>query len=94
VSATGANGLALRAPEQDPLDPDNIPAASYIQMWSRYLVDTGDWNGDLASEDIPLGSLAGAKLTRAFVRALRAANGSDPQRSRRRSPPCSVRVRT
>jgi len=79
VSATGANGLALRAPEQDPLDPDNIPAASYIQMWSRYLVDTGDWNGDLASEDIPLGSLAGAKLTRAFVRALRAANGSDPQ---------------
>jgi tetratricopeptide (TPR) repeat protein len=79
ATATGAGGLALRAPEQDPLDPDNIPAASYIQMWSRYLVDTGDWNGDLASEDIPLGSLAGAKLTRAFVRALRAANGSDPK---------------
>jgi hypothetical protein len=78
-SATGANGLALRAPEQDPLDPDNIPAGSYIQMWSRYLIDTGDWSSDLAGEDIPLGNLAGAKLTRAFVRALRAADriGSD-----------------
>jgi tetratricopeptide (TPR) repeat protein len=72
-SATGANGLLLRAPEQDPLDPDNIPAASYIQMWSRYLIDTGDWSSDVAGEDIPLGSLAGATLTRAFVRALAAA---------------------
>lgn len=82
-SATGANGLALRAPEQDPLDPDNIPAGSYIQMWSRYLIDTGDWSSDLAGEDIPLGNLAGAKLTRAFVRALRAANRSDPTALRR-----------
>ena len=48
-------------------------------MWSRYLIDTGDWSSDLAAEDIPLGSLAGATLTRAFVRGLGAANGSDPQ---------------
>jgi tetratricopeptide (TPR) repeat protein len=79
ATATGANGLTLRSAEQDPLDPDNIPAASYIQMWSRYLIDTGDWSSDLAGEDIPLGSLAGATLTRAFVRGLRAANGPDPQ---------------
>jgi tetratricopeptide (TPR) repeat protein len=83
ATATGANGLQLRAVEQDPLDPDNIPAASYIQMWSRYLIDTGDWSNDLAEEDIPLGNLAGAKLTRAFVRALRAANLSDPTALRR-----------
>ena len=78
VMATAANGLALRAPEQDPLDPDNIPAGSYIQMWSRYLIDTGDWSSDLAIEDIPLGSLAGAAFTRAFVRALGEASRSDP----------------
>jgi tetratricopeptide (TPR) repeat protein len=83
VSATGGGGLALRAPEQDPLDPDNIPAGSYIQMWSRYLIDTGEWNSDLAKEDLPLGSLAGAAITRAFVRALRAADGSDPAGLRR-----------
>jgi tetratricopeptide (TPR) repeat protein len=78
ASATGANGLTLRSAEQDPLDPDNIPAGSYIQMWSRYLIDTGDWSSDVAKEDIPLGNLAGAAFTRAFVRALRVANGSDP----------------
>lgn len=77
ASATGGNGLALRAPEQDPLDPDNIPAASYIQMWSRYIIDTQDWSGVVVREDLPLGNLAGARLTRAFVRALAAANRSD-----------------
>ena len=28
AQATGVNGLVLRAPEEDPLDPDNIPAGS------------------------------------------------------------------
>jgi tetratricopeptide (TPR) repeat protein len=77
ASATGANGLAVRAAEQDPLDPDNIPAGSYIQMWSRYLIDTGEWTSALAAENLPLGDLAGAKLTRAFVRALAAAKRAD-----------------
>ena len=77
VSATGDNGLALRAPEQDPLDPDNIPAASYIQMWSRYIIDAEDWNGPLVHENLPLGNLVGATLTRAVVRALAAAKRSD-----------------
>jgi tetratricopeptide (TPR) repeat protein len=77
ISATGARGLELRAAEQDPLDPDNIPAASYIQMWSRYIIDAEDWNGALVREDLPLGNLAGAILTRAFVRALAAARRSD-----------------
>jgi tetratricopeptide (TPR) repeat protein len=75
--ATGPNGLTTRAPEQDPLDPDNIAAGSYIQMWSRYIIDADDWNGDLAAEDIPLDALAGPRLTRAFVRALQAAMRSD-----------------
>jgi tetratricopeptide (TPR) repeat protein len=75
--ATGPSGLAIRATEQDPLDPDNIAAGSYIQMWSRYIIDGDDWNGDLAAEDIPLGTLAGPRLTRAFVRALQAAKRSD-----------------
>ena len=77
ASATAANGLAVRAAEQDPLDPDNIPAGSYVQMWSRYIIDTEDWNGALVREELPLGDLAGAKLTRAFVRALAAAKRSD-----------------
>jgi len=77
TSATGANGLTVRAAEQDPLDPDNIPAASYIQMWTRYIIDTEDWSGALVREDLSLGDLAGANFTRAFVRALAAAKRSD-----------------
>jgi hypothetical protein len=46
-------------------------------MWSRYLIDTGEWTGALAAEDLPLGDLAGAKLTRAYVRALAAAKRAD-----------------
>lgn len=77
VAATGVNGLAIRSAEQDPLDPDNIPAGSYIQMWSRYVIDTEDWSSPLAREDLPLGDLTNAKLTKAFVHALAAARRAD-----------------
>src|SRR5581483_10176797 len=58
-------------------DPDNSPAGSYIQMWSRYIIDTEGWSDTLVGEDLPLGDLANAKLTRAFVRALAAARRLD-----------------
>ena len=77
ASATGANGLAVRAAEQDPLDPDNIPAGSYLQMWSRYIIDTERWDDPLVKEDLSLGDLAGATVTRAFVRVLAAAGRHD-----------------
>jgi tetratricopeptide (TPR) repeat protein len=77
TAATSANGLAVASVEQDPLDPDNSPAGSYIQMWSRYIIDTEAWSDSLVWEDLPLGDLTNAKLTRAFVRALAAARRSD-----------------
>jgi predicted Zn-dependent protease len=81
AQATGVNGLVLRSPEEDPLDPDNIPAGSYIQMWSRYMIDTTDgWQSDLLNEDLPLGALTGAKLTRAYVRGLAASARHDAVR--------------
>jgi tetratricopeptide (TPR) repeat protein len=73
AAATGTNGLAARSREEDLLDPDNTPAGSYIQMWSRFLIDTGDWDDPVAQEDISLGNLTGPQLTRVYVRALRAA---------------------
>jgi len=77
TAAIGANGRAVSSAEQDPLDPDNIPAGSYIQMWSRYIIDTEGWSDSLVREDLPLGDMTNAKLTRAFVRALAAARRSD-----------------
>ncbi len=75
--AAGAAGLSARGPEQDLLDPDNTAAGSYIQMWSRYLIDTGDWDDPIADEDIAVGELEGPRLTRSYVRALRAAERRD-----------------
>ena len=75
--ARGAGGLVTRSAEQDPLDPDNIPAGSYIQMWSRYVIDTEAWTDPLSREELPLGNLVGAKLTRAYVRGLTAAHAQD-----------------
>ena len=85
--AISARGTALRAPEQDPLDPDNIPAGSYIQMWSRFVLDTDGWRSEVIAEDIPLGNLAGARFTRAFVRyhrrcAAQRRRGATRQRTR------------
>jgi tetratricopeptide (TPR) repeat protein len=77
AAATGANGLAPRSPEEDLLDPDNTPAGSYVQMWSRYLIDSEAWDDAIAGEDIALGNLAGPRLTRSYVRALRAARRAD-----------------
>ena len=75
--ATGINGLAVRGAEQDPLDPDNVPVGSYIQMWARYLIDTDAWTDPLVAEELPLGDVIGARLTRAFVRGLAAAHARD-----------------
>jgi hypothetical protein len=75
--ATGAGGVSGRGQEEDLLDPDNTAAGSYIQMWSRYLIDTEDWDNPIADEDIALGELAGPRLTRSYVRALKAAAGKD-----------------
>jgi tetratricopeptide (TPR) repeat protein len=76
-AAVGSDGLAPRSPEEDLLDPDNTPAGSYIQMWARYLIDTGDWDDPVAVDEIPLGDLAGPRLTRVYVRAMRAAQRRD-----------------
>lgn len=80
VVATSAGGLEIGSPDQDPLDPDNIPAASYVQMWARYVIDTGEFVGPAMQDEIALGTLAGARVTRAFVHALAASRADDSKR--------------
>ncbi len=72
--------LEIGSPDQDPLDPDNIPAASYVQMWAGYVIDTGGFVGPAMQDEIALGTLAGARVTRAFVHALAASRADDSKR--------------
>jgi tetratricopeptide (TPR) repeat protein len=52
------------------MDPDASLSGSFANMRLRYLLDTGDWTGDIASWTLPKNAGAGARLDDAFARAL------------------------
>jgi tetratricopeptide (TPR) repeat protein len=68
-----------RAPE-DPLelDPDNSLVGSVVQMWLRYLVESGDWDGEIADWTFRLGDAFDPNLNFTFVKAVRSAKASLP----------------
>jgi uncharacterized protein (DUF1501 family) len=52
------------------MDPDASLIGSFANMRLRYLLDTGDWTGEVASWTVPKTASAGARLDFAFARAL------------------------
>jgi tetratricopeptide (TPR) repeat protein len=52
------------------MDPDASLSGSFANMRLRYLLDTGDWTGDVASWTLPKNAGAGARLDYVFARAL------------------------
>jgi hypothetical protein len=52
------------------MDPDSSLAGSYANMRLRYLLDSGDWSGEVAGWPVPQSAGAGARLDFAFARAL------------------------
>jgi imidazolonepropionase-like amidohydrolase len=55
------------------LDPDDSLVGSFASMRARYLIDTGDWNGEVAGWTIDAPGQVNARLTTAFVDGLGAA---------------------
>jgi tetratricopeptide (TPR) repeat protein len=51
----------------DPLDPDATSRGSLVAMQARYLLDTGDWTGEVAGWQIDLGTLEGPQLTQRYL---------------------------
>jgi tetratricopeptide (TPR) repeat protein len=72
VTACGATMKAKAVAEQpsQSMDPDNSIAGSFANMRLRYLLDTGDWSGELAGWPLPMTSGPGARLDFAFARAM------------------------
>ncbi|HSQ23215.1 MAG TPA: hypothetical protein VLN44_02335, partial [Pyrinomonadaceae bacterium] len=74
--AKGALGLCRRAFESQAtmehpghsMDPDASLAGSFANMRLRYLLDTGDWTGEVAGSTLPKTAGAGARLDFAFAR--------------------------
>ena len=52
------------------VDPDDSLIGSFANMRLRYLLDTGDWAGDVAAWTLPAHAGAGARLDFAFAAAL------------------------
>lgn len=52
------------------MDPDQSLSGSFANMRLRYLLDTGDWTGDIAGWILPKDAGPGARLDFAFARAM------------------------
>jgi len=52
------------------MDPDASMTGSFANMRLRYLLETGDWNGEVAGWTVPVNAGPGAQLDFAFARAL------------------------
>lgn len=64
---------ALGARAADPghsMGPDQSPSGSFASMRLRYLIDAGDWAGEVASWPLPASAGPGARLDGAFAEAL------------------------
>ena len=62
------------------LDPDRSLVGSVVQMWSRFIIDTGDWSGAVADWAFNSGDAFDPNLNISFIRSMRAAyNGQVAQ---------------
>jgi len=60
---------ATEHPSQS-MDPDDSLAGSFANMRLRYLLDTGDWSGEIVGWPLPITAGPGALLDFAFARAM------------------------
>lgn len=68
-------------PERMELAPDRSVIGSAVEMWLRYLVETGDWNGDVADRTYRLGDAFDANLNFTYVQSMRGAKASLPSKA-------------
>lgn len=54
------------------LDPDRSLVGSVVQMWSRFIIDTGAWDSELIDWSFNSGDSFDPNLTISFIKAMRA----------------------
>jgi len=73
----GANNSAANTaspmpmPMSMPMAASGAPVGAYAQMRLRYLIDSGDWSGEVANWPVPAGLDPGAQLTFTFAEGYR-----------------------
>jgi len=69
--AEAESAMAARA--RGTVDPDNAHVGSFAEMRSRYIVDTGRWNGEVAGWNVDLGGAKMPEFNSAFATGFAAA---------------------
>lgn len=75
AAVKGCSGRAAALPDahaEMSMDPDNSHAGSLANMRLRYLIDTSDWNGEVAKLRLPPNAGPGARLDFSFADVLTA----------------------
>ena len=72
-AARAETATASAPPERMNLDPDRSLVGSVVQMWARFVIETRDWNSDVANWSFKSGDAFDPNLTISFVKALQAA---------------------
>ncbi len=62
-------------------DPGNSVQGSLVQMWSRYLLETGDWQDEIADWKFSLGDALDPNLTYAWTQGFRRARLGEPEQA-------------
>jgi len=65
------------------MDPDRSLVGSFANMRLRYLLDSGDWAGEVARWPVPKSAPAGARLDFAFARVVGEVAQGDPEAARK-----------
>jgi tetratricopeptide (TPR) repeat protein len=68
-------GMAAKA--RDIVDPDNAVVSSFVEMRSRYLVDTGRWQDEVAGWKVDMGGALMSEINDAFASGFAAAERGD-----------------
>jgi tetratricopeptide (TPR) repeat protein len=68
-------GMAARA--RDTVDPDDAAVSSFVEMRSRYLIDTGRWDDEVAGWKVDMGGALMSELNDAFATGFAAAERGD-----------------
>jgi hypothetical protein len=65
------------------VDPDDSSISSFVEMQTRYVVDTADWNGEVAKWTVGLGTGPLINFNHAFFEGFAAAERGDVARARK-----------
>ncbi len=68
-------------PDRLALDPDRSVVGSAVQMWLRYLVETGDWDSEVLDWTFRMGDAIDPNLNYNFAQAMRSAHASLPSQA-------------